>query len=212
MLRNQRLDDVSCAVCMEDLFHRRDDLDEIMPIATPDCGRWPSASPLETNNASLGHVFHERCLLEWFRTQTLRYVAQAREQGLGTRIGRSPSPSDAPVECPTCRNECFADPETGEPSIHRLFIHFGDGGGHRSSSQIDSSPVQWRSTQGKEKEVMGLARRARGLTEEVKALSGESHEDDVVGMMRRVEALKNDVVSIKALTGIKVGRRVISHY
>ncbi len=38
MPRAQRLEDVSCAICMDVLFNKRDDLDEVMHIATPDCG------------------------------------------------------------------------------------------------------------------------------------------------------------------------------
>jgi hypothetical protein len=33
-----RLEDAQCAVCMDNLFDLRDDLDEVFPIATPDCG------------------------------------------------------------------------------------------------------------------------------------------------------------------------------
>ena len=113
--------------------------------------------------------------------------------------------SDAPNECPTCRAECFADPETGEPSVHRLFIHFGEEAG-LASSQIGSSPAKWRSTQGsKEKEMLGLARRAKGLAEEVKGLNERSQEEEVEGMLRRAENLSKDAVSAKALAGVKVG-------
>lgn len=34
----KRLQDASCAICMDSLFDLRDDLDEVLPIATPDCG------------------------------------------------------------------------------------------------------------------------------------------------------------------------------
>jgi hypothetical protein len=40
MPRHHRLEDVSCAICMDTLFCQRDDLDEAVPIATPDCGEW----------------------------------------------------------------------------------------------------------------------------------------------------------------------------
>jgi hypothetical protein len=167
-----------------------------------------------------GHVFHEKCLLEWFRTQSAQYLAAAREQGIRFR-GDSPTLSDAPCECPTCRTECFADPETGEPIIHRLFINFegGDGGGSGSgpgsgagsSSQAGpgSSPSRraWGG-KGKEKEVLGLARRARNLGEEVNGLRAESAEEDVEGMLRRAEGLRDDAVSSKALDGVKVGTGV----
>lgn len=38
MPRAQRLDDVTCIICMDELFNQRDELDEVAPIATPDCG------------------------------------------------------------------------------------------------------------------------------------------------------------------------------
>lgn len=54
----KRLQDASCAICMDSLFDLRDDLDEVLPIATPDCGesgeacsrqraseRWPFVIP-----------------------------------------------------------------------------------------------------------------------------------------------------------------------
>ena len=39
MPRTPRLEDVTCVVCMDTLFNKRDDLDEILPIATADCGK-----------------------------------------------------------------------------------------------------------------------------------------------------------------------------
>ena len=45
MPRVQRLDDVSCAICMDSLFTKLNDLDEIYPTAAPDCGKsWASRS------------------------------------------------------------------------------------------------------------------------------------------------------------------------
>lgn len=38
MGRASRLDDVSCVICMDSLFTKRDDLDEVEAIAAPDCG------------------------------------------------------------------------------------------------------------------------------------------------------------------------------
>ncbi len=52
--------------------------------------------------------------------------------------------------------------------------------------------------------MMGLARRARGLMEEVKGLSGDSEATEVEGTMRRVSTLGEDAVSVKALSGVKV--------
>lgn len=66
--------------------------------------------------------------------------------------------------------------------------------------------MRWKGTQGKgkEREMMGLARRARGLMEEVKGLSGDSEATEVEGTMRRVSTLGEDAVSVKALSGVKV--------
>lgn len=66
-------------------------------------------------------MFHERCLLEWFKSQADVYLANAREYR-----GQDLTAADAPAECPQCRSECFADPESGEPALHRLFINWGD--------------------------------------------------------------------------------------
>lgn len=65
-------------------------------------------------------MFHEKCLLEWFKSQADAYIATAREYR-----GDSVTEADAPAECPQCRAECFAD-EDGRPAIHRLFINWGE--------------------------------------------------------------------------------------
>ncbi|WRT69087.1 uncharacterized protein IL334_006070 [Kwoniella shivajii] len=191
-----RLEDASCAICMDSLFTKRDDLDELIPIATSDCG----------------HVFHEPCVMEWFKTQSEHYLATARDQGINGRYG-SPSLSDAPAECPSCRTECFADPETGQPTIHRLYLNFENT--TYSSSMLGSSPVsssrrlekgkgkEKEKEGGKDKEVIGLARRAKNVTEEVKGLSADSQDDEVEGMIRRGEALSQDLVSQKALNAVQ---------
>jgi hypothetical protein len=129
--------------------------------------------------------------------------------------------------CPTCRTECFADGETGEPSIHRLFINFGEEGDRSrydaNSSEVGSSPIRgaWTGRDSdrdkgkgkgkekeKEKEVIGLARRARNIGEEVKDLRATSGEGEVNGMLRRAEGLRDDVISDKALSAIKVSNDV----
>lgn len=33
-----KLEDAQCAICLDTLFDLRDDLDEVLPIAAPDCG------------------------------------------------------------------------------------------------------------------------------------------------------------------------------
>ncbi|CAK9781697.1 hypothetical protein CC85DRAFT_289760 [Cutaneotrichosporon oleaginosum] len=183
-----KLEDAHCAVCMDNLFDLRDDLDEVLPIATPDCG----------------HVFHEKCLLQWFKFQADAYVTQLGDQGVTL------TQADAPAECPECRSECYADPDTGDPAIHRLFINFNSEGKTLnqapSSQHVPSSPsARWKSA---DKDIMGMARRARGLTAEVDAAGAESHEDDLRGTLKRAEALRADAVSSKAAEGFKtyVGR------
>lgn len=89
-------------------------------------------------------------------------------------------------------------------NIHRLFINLsGDG-----SSQAGSSPIRpttgGSSSKGKDREVMGLARRAKGLTAEVKGMNADSAEEDMEGGMRRMKQLEEDLVSVKAVEGIKV--------
>ncbi|WVQ93208.1 hypothetical protein IAU59_000272 [Kwoniella sp. CBS 9459] len=189
-----RLEDVSCAICMDPLFTKRDDLDDLVPIATCDCG----------------HVLHEPCLLEWFRTQSTQYLAQAREHGIEGRHG-SPTLSDAPAECPTCRAECYADPETGQPSIHRLYIDWGGvldnapGQTQAGSSPMRSMHASGSSTRygARNREVLGLARRAKGVTEEAKTLGAESNDEEMEGMLKRAKDLERDCLSVKALEAVK---------
>ena len=38
MPRAQRIDDVSCAICMDPLFNKLNDLDEVCHTAAPNCG------------------------------------------------------------------------------------------------------------------------------------------------------------------------------
>lgn len=149
-------------------------------------------------------MFHEPCLLEWFKTQSQAYLAAAREAGVPGRHG-SPTLSDAPVECPSCRAECFADPETGNPIIHRLYITFD---GRSSSVQPASSPLRRdidRQAKRREEEALSLAKRAKMLTEEVAGLGAESKEEEMEGMIKRTEGLVKDLeLSAKAASGIKV--------
>lgn len=193
---------------MDSLFSKLDDLDQLIPATAPDCGESASQHVLvdvvkyscESYADCAGHVFHEPCLQEWFRAQSVQYLAQAREH----RLDRDPSPtlSDAPALCPSCRTECFADPETGEPTLHRLYINFDDG--HNGSSQAGSSPVRpAASKRNKDAEVMGIARRAKGLREEARGLGNDSTEEDVNGLLIRAEGLRDDAASVKAVQGIK---------
>ncbi|WVO22412.1 uncharacterized protein IAS62_003742 [Cryptococcus decagattii] len=183
----RRLEDASCAICIDSLFNKRDDLDDIIPIATCECG----------------HVFHEPCLLEWFKSQSQAYLTAAREAGIPGRHG-SPTLSDAPVECPSCRAECFADPVTGNPIIYRLYITFD---GRSSSVQPASSPLRREVDQQakrREEEALGFARRAKALTEEVNGLGAESMEEEMGGLIKKTEGLVKDLeLSAKAASGIK---------
>lgn len=149
-------------------------------------------------------MFHEPCLLEWFKSQSQAYLAAAREAGIPGRHG-SPTLSDAPVECPSCRAECFADPVTGNPIIYRLYITFD---GRSSSVQPASSPLRREVDQQakrREEEALGLARRAKALTEEVNGLGAESMEEEMGGLIKKTEGLVKDLeLSAKAASGIKV--------
>ena len=149
--------------------------------------------------------------MDWFHAQSVQYLNNARAQTLRRR-GESPSASDAPNECPTCRTECFADPETGEPNIHRLFIHFGDGDGVGSSSQVGSSPMRCTDKvvgrKGKDKamegEVMAMARKARHLMGEINGLSADSSAERLDGVLSRLDSVKDHSVSEKAISGLRV--------
>jgi hypothetical protein len=123
-----------------------------------------------------------------------------------------PTLSDAPVECPSCRKECFGDPETGEPIVHRLFIDFGEGEA-AASSQAGIVPAgDARATQrdadNRGGEVNGsaliLARRARHMIMDVDMLGPSSLEAEMEKTLVSAEALEKDLVSHKALAGVQV--------
>jgi hypothetical protein len=197
-----RADNAACAICMDSLFTKLDDLDQLVPACAPDCGmlNTPLASLKESKADRSGHVFHEECLQDWFRAQSTQYLAQAREH----RLDRDPSPtlSDAPALCPTCRTEVYADPESGSPVLHRLYINYGDEGA--ASSEVGSSPVRPTQSRKRDNEVMGLARRAKGISEDVKHLNDQSSQQAVDGLLSRAEGLRDDAVSAKAIQGVKV--------
>jgi hypothetical protein len=200
-----RADNAACAICMDSLFTKLDDLDQLVPACAPDCGMFDSLLSHREWKADLsGHVFHEECLQDWFRAQSVQYLAQAREH----RLDRDPSPtlSDAPALCPTCRTEVYADPESGEPVLHRLYINYGDEG--PAGSEVGSSPVRPTQSRKRDNEVMGLARRAKGISEDVKHLNEQSSQQAVDGLLSRAEGLRDDAVSAKAIQGLKVGRYV----
>ena len=134
----------------------------------------------------------------------MQYLAQAREH----RLDRDPSPtlSDAPALCPTCRSEVYADPESGEPVLHLLYINYGDEGA--ASSEVESSPVKPTQSRKRDNEVMGLARKAKGIGEEVEHLNDQSSQHAVDGLLSRAEGLRDDAVSVKAIQGVKVGPSV----
>ncbi|WVQ81095.1 hypothetical protein IAT38_003217 [Cryptococcus sp. DSM 104549] len=196
----RRLGDATCAICMDGLFDKRDDLDDLIPIGTCDCG----------------HVFHEPCLLQWFQTGTMAWLREATDRGVTNEHGQPVTLADAPAECPSCRAECFAD-ENGRIMVHRLFINFE--GRSSSAAPRGSSPEQdvkpglaeLQRHREKEKEVerrndelLGLAKRAKELTEEVKNIKPESREEEVNVMMGRAVKMEEDVQrTAKANSAIK---------
>lgn len=68
-----------------------------------------------------------------------------------------------------------------------------------------SSPVR-PSRKGKEKdtEVVGLARRAKGLSDEVNDIRVHVTEEDMEGMLRRGDTLVADLASQRAVEGMRV--------
>jgi hypothetical protein len=166
----------------------------------------PDSAPQNPLADVEGHVFHEPCLHDWFRAQSVQYLAQAREH----QLDRDPSPSasEAPALCPTCRTEVFADQDTGEPVLHRLYINYGDDAG--GSSQVGSSPVRGTQSRRRDKEIMGIARRAKGISDDVKNLNIESSQKAVDDLLAKAEGLKDDAVSVKAIQGVKVSGHVWS--
>lgn len=135
--------------------------------------------------------------------QTNQYLARMREQGVRFR-DESPTADDAPAECPSCRTEVFADPETGEPLLHRLYINFGDAS---SSTQAPSSSPATQKYRSIDAAGLGIARRARGLGTEIESLSANTYEEDMNGALRRAETLQADAtaLSVKTTAGLKVG-------
>ncbi|KAL1407595.1 hypothetical protein Q8F55_007028 [Vanrija albida] len=179
-----RLEDVACAICMDSLFTAKDDLDEVLPVAAPDCG----------------HVLHEKCLLSWFDSQIQAFLATARERGWDG--DGDPGPNDAPVECPQCRTEVYGD-DDGKPLIHRLYVNFEGA----SSTQQHSSPMGPRASQHwgnpVEREALSLARRAKGAAEELGELGARSSVEDINGTAGRVQKLQEDMLSAKASQAFK---------
>jgi hypothetical protein len=51
---------------------------------------------------------------------------------------------------------------------------------------------------------MGLARRAKEISEDAKSLNEQSSQQAVDSMLSRAEGLKDDAVSAKAIQGVKV--------
>lgn len=112
--------------------------------------------------------------------------------------------ADAPALCPSCREECFADPDTGEVKLTRMFFAAEDR--MEGSSQIGSSPVRPTPSSNKvaSAELMGLARRAKTITEDMASLDCDASKTRVDGSLDRAEALSHDVASAKAIQAVKV--------
>ena len=179
---------------------------------TSDCLRLPQIAVSGTKHdisgvlipwsSHTGHVFHLHCLKSWFKSQADQYLANLRDSGVVHARGESPSISDCPAECPTCRTECFADPETGEPEVHRLFVNFKE---IDASSQIGSSPVREKTGRSDgDHEILGFARRARDMEVEASKWTVDEDEIEVLGVLRRGEALVGEIGSSKASEALRV--------
>ena len=113
--------------------------------------------------------------------------------------------ADAPALCPSCREECYANPETGEVGLIRLFFASEDRM-DGSSQMAGSSPVRPMPKADKvaSGELMGLARRAKNIAADVAGFECETDKKRVDGMLDRAEALTRDVASAKAIQAVKV--------
>lgn len=113
--------------------------------------------------------------------------------------------ADAPALCPSCREECFADADTGQVNLIRLFFATEDRN-DGSSQMAGSSPV--RPTHKTDKvasvELMGLARRAKGITADFATFDCETGRKHVDGALNRAEEMTKDVASAKAVQAVKV--------
>lgn len=147
-------------------------------------------------------MFHEECLHQWFKSQENTYLDTERQHG--DYRDSSPHPSEAPTECPTCRQECFLT-EDGKYDTKRLYINWGeqDGSSMAGSSPVRATPTQTRRGTGPS-EVMLLARRAKALGAEVGDMSADSQPEDIKGLQRRAEGLKRDLEDLKGVEGIRV--------
>ena len=112
---------------------------------------------------------------------------------------------DAPALCPSCRKECYADADTGEVSLTRLYFAMEDGAD--ASSQIGSSPVRppARSNKQVDRELMGLAKRAKEIGAEFSGYDCEVDALSASTSLRRAETLIEDAASAKAILAVKVG-------
>lgn len=150
-------------------------------------------------------MFHEVCLNEWFGVQERQWLANERLYG----DAEAPD-EDGPTTCATCRTEVFLDPDTERPEVFRLHPSMDHASWMQAagagSSQVGSSPAR-ASRKGKEREreVIGLARRARDLTEQVEGLDAGSSEVALHGLMVRTQGLEEEI-SEKGLKAIKAGK------
>lgn len=136
-----------------------------------------------------------------------QYLANAREHRLEREA--SPSLSEAPVCCPTCRVECYANPETGDPILLRLFLNFDDRHDDSGSSMIGSSPVQARTeSRAENEELFAIARKAKALTADVKSLNARASVAEVETACTRGLALKEDATKTKAIQAVKVSHGI----
>lgn len=55
-----------------------------------------------------------------------------------------------------------------------------------------------------DKEVLGYARQARGLGEEIRRLNADSLDEDLQSAMRRADGLREEMMASKAMKGVEV--------
>ena len=105
--------------------------------------------------------------------------------------------ADTLAECPQCRAECFADPETGEATIHRLYINFDEGG---TKNPPSSSPAKGR----RDAEVFATAKKAKVVLQTLELADTARHVNTSRQSVQKAEEVAKELGD-KAIQGLKVG-------